>query len=239
MAELTITSTDVAVVKEYEGRDFIANANITAGQACLIDPTTGKADLAGATTDAKARIYGIAANTALAGRAVHLVKRGIVSLGHALGSMAYDAKVFLGYTDGALADATPSRNEAQTITITGTPSGGTFTLTFDGQTTAGIAYNAAASAVKTALIALSNIEDDDVSCSGGSLPGTPVVVTFQGRKAGTDVALMTADGASLTGGSTPAVTVATSTTPRQEKLIGRVVPAFSSSTPDKLFQIEN
>jgi hypothetical protein len=38
-------------------------------------------------------------------------------------------------------------NEVQTVTITGTPTGGTFTLTSTGATTAAIAYNAAASAV--------------------------------------------------------------------------------------------
>ena len=36
-----------------------------------------------------------------------------------------------------------SPSEVQTVTITGTPTGGTFTLTFDGETTAAIAYNAA------------------------------------------------------------------------------------------------
>src|SRR3954465_8763162 len=48
-------------------------------------------------------------------------------------------------------------NEVQTITVTGTPTGGTFTLTYSTQTTAAIAYNATAAAVQTALEALSNI----------------------------------------------------------------------------------
>ena len=37
-----------------------------------------------------------------------------------------------------------SANEIQTVTITGGPIGGTFTLSWGGYTTAGIAYNAAA-----------------------------------------------------------------------------------------------
>lgn len=37
-------------------------------------------------------------------------------------------------------------NEVQTVTITGSPTGGTFTLTFRSATTAGLAYNAASSA---------------------------------------------------------------------------------------------
>ncbi|MEU9703107.1 hypothetical protein [Streptomyces sp. NPDC047981] len=102
-------------------------------------------------------------------------------------------------------------DEVQTVTITGTPTGGTYTLTFDGQTTAGIAYNAAASAVQSALEALSNIVPGDVVCAGGPHPGTAVTVTFGGQYDGTDVPQMTASAASLTGGTSPAVTVTTTT----------------------------
>jgi hypothetical protein len=102
-------------------------------------------------------------------------------------------------------------SEVQTVTITGTPTGGTFTLTFLGETTAAIAYNAAASAVKSALEALSTINVGEVSVSGGPGPGTPWVVTFGGRYAGDNVSQMTASGASLTGGSSPAVAVTTTT----------------------------
>ena len=42
-------------------------------------------------------------------------------------------------------------NEVQTVTVNGSPTGGTFTLTFRGATTSGLAYNAAASTVQTAL----------------------------------------------------------------------------------------
>lgn len=101
-------------------------------------------------------------------------------------------------------------NEAQTVTITGTPTGGTFTLTFAGQTTAPIAYNAAAAAVVSALEALPNIATGEVTATGGALPGTPVVVTFGGTYAGINVPQMTATGA-LTGGTTPAVAVTTTT----------------------------
>ncbi|MFD9004521.1 hypothetical protein ACFV0T_26770 [Streptomyces sp. NPDC059582] len=101
-------------------------------------------------------------------------------------------------------------DEVQTVTITGTPTGGTFTLTFNSQTTAAIAYNAAASAVQSALEALSNIAPGDVVCAGGPLPGTAVTVTFGGAYDGTNVPQMTAAG-SFTGGTSPAVTVTTTT----------------------------
>lgn len=101
-------------------------------------------------------------------------------------------------------------NEAQTVTVTGTPTGGSFTLTYDGQTTGAIAYNASAAAVKTALVALSNVSASDVTTTGGPLPGSPIVVTFTGGLAGENVVQMTAT-ASLTGGTSPAVTVTTTT----------------------------
>jgi hypothetical protein len=103
------------------------------------------------------------------------------------------------------------RNEQQTITITGTPTGGTFTLTYNGQTTGNIAYNASAANVVTALEALSNIGAGDVTATGGALPGTPVVVTFANALAGANQPLMTANAAGLTGGTSPAVTVAETT----------------------------
>jgi len=107
-------------------------------------------------------------------------------------------------------DNVPGTNEVQTLTITGTPTGGTFTITYDGVTSAAIAYNANAAAVQSALEAMSNIAVGDVTCGGGALPGTPVTITFGGSLAGTDVPLATTTG-SLTGGTTPTATIATTT----------------------------
>ncbi|MDX2551327.1 phage tail tube protein [Streptomyces stelliscabiei] len=108
-------------------------------------------------------------------------------------------------------DLAPLSNEVQQVAITGGPTGGTYTLTWSGQTTAGIAYNATSGAVQSALEALSNIGVGDVVCAGGPHPGTPVTVTFQGALAETDVAQMTASAAGLTGGTSPAVNVTTTT----------------------------
>ena len=102
-------------------------------------------------------------------------------------------------------------DEVQTVTVTGSPTGGTYTLTFSGQTTSGIVYNATSSQVQTALEALSNIAPGDVVCAGGPHPGTPITVTFGGAYDGVDVPQMTASAASLTGGTSPAVTVSTTT----------------------------
>lgn len=99
-------------------------------------------------------------------------------------------------------------NEVQTVTVTGSPTGGTFTLTWSGQTTAAIAYNATAAAVQTALEALSNIAPGDVAVTGNA--GGPYTLTWGGTQLGENVAAPTAT-ASLTGGTTPGVTIATTT----------------------------
>jgi hypothetical protein len=112
-------------------------------------------------------------------------------------------------------DGPGGTNEVQTVTITGAPTGGTFTLTFDGQTTANIAYNATAAAVQSALEALSNINPSDIAVAGGPGPATPWTVTFAvgddgGQFDGRNVPQMTATG-SFTGGTSPAVAVTTTT----------------------------
>lgn len=109
--------------------------------------------------------------------------------------------------------ATGGTNEVQTVTITGAPTGGTFTLTYSGQTTAAINWNAPATgagSVQTALQALSNIGAGNVTVTGGPGPATPYVVTFTGTLKDTNVVQMTATG-SFTGGTSPAVGVTTTT----------------------------
>ena len=102
----------------------------------------------------------------------------------------------LGVEVTTLQDGDPGKNEQQQITILGNVNGGTFTLTFDGQTTGAIAYNASAATVQTALEALSNIDAGDVTVTGSA--GGPWTVDFGGQYANADVPLMTGDGSSLT-----------------------------------------
>ena len=78
-----------------------------------------------------------------------------------------------------------------TVTVGGATAGN-FTLTVAGQTTAPIAYNAAASAVKSALEALSTVESAAVTGSAGG-PYT-VLLSANG-------AVLTGSGTGLTGGT--------------------------------------
>lgn len=101
--------------------------------------------------------------------------------------------------------------DVQTVSITGTPTGGTFPLYFGGEIAAGIPYNATASQVQTALQALSSIGSGNVTCTGGPLPGTAVTCTFSGSKATGLQSLMATGSGGLTGGTSPAVSVAHTT----------------------------
>ena len=98
-------------------------------------------------------------------------------------------------------DSYESAGDAQTadkwtVTVAGTPTGGTYTLTVNGFQTAGIAFGAAAAAVATAINALSGVTGVAGVTATGSVNLTfPVPVT------------LTADGSGLTGGTDPGVTV--------------------------------
>jgi hypothetical protein len=98
-------------------------------------------------------------------------------------------------------------DEVQQVAITGSPAGGTFTLTFGAQTTAAINWNDPASTVQTRLQALSSIGAGNALVTGGPGPNTPYVVQFTGTMAKTNEALITLANNSLTGGTSPSVSI--------------------------------
>lgn len=87
-----------------------------------------------------------------------------------------------------------------TISITGSPTGGTFTITYKGQTTAPITYSAAltAATVNTAFQLLSTVGTNAV-VTGST--GGPYIITFSGTLA-SDTSLVTTTN-SFTGGASP------------------------------------
>jgi hypothetical protein len=103
-------------------------------------------------------------------------------------------------------------NNVQTGTITGTPTGGTVQIRYDGRNTTGLAHNSTAGAVQAALELLPNIGSGGVTCGGGPWPAG-ITVTF----AGTNTQkrphpLMTqVTPNSLTGGTAPTLTFAQTT----------------------------
>jgi hypothetical protein len=103
--------------------------------------------------------------------------------------------------------------QVQTVTVTGTPTGGTFTLQgirYDtGATgTAVIPYNATAAVAQPLLDAIFGAGNTTVG--GGALPGAALTVTFNGVW-GNGQQVMTVPTTAFIGGATPAATVAITT----------------------------
>jgi hypothetical protein len=91
----------------------------------------------------------------------------------------------------------------QSLSMTGTPAGGTFVLEFQGVPTATIPYNATSTQVQTALNIVAGIASQgNVVCTGGPLPATPIVITF-GVNGSQPVITESVSGNLLTGGTLP------------------------------------
>lgn len=112
-------------------------------------------------------------------------------------------------------------DEVQLLTPTPTISGGTFTLTFDGQTTSpAIDWDATIAEIQAALEALSTIGEGNVVCTGDDpdpevatqlSDGGVITITFAGALAGFPQPEHTANAGSLTGAGhalTPSTSVA-------------------------------
>jgi hypothetical protein len=97
-------------------------------------------------------------------------------------------------------------NEVQTLTITGTPTGGTYTITYGGFTVT-LNHNADATAIQTALRTNPLLAPDNVAVTGTG----PFTITFDKELGGMDVTQMVASGTGLTGGSSPAAAITTAT----------------------------
>src|SRR5712664_2491258 len=97
-------------------------------------------------------------------------------------------------------------DEFQSVTVTGGPTGGTFPLTFGANTTTTIAYNAAASVVQAALVALASIGANNAVVTGAN--GGPWTVEFTGTLGYASQALLTKNAAGLTGGTSPNIAIA-------------------------------
>lgn len=116
-----------------------------------------------------------------------------------------------GYVSGTVG-ANIQVYEIDSVAISGTPTGGTFTLTFHyngvTHTTAPIQWNAAATAVASAIVTAGSLPGT-LTGTGGALPSSAVTLTASGALTGT-FSTMSAT-SSLTGGSSPAVTYTQST----------------------------
>lgn len=107
-------------------------------------------------------------------------------------------------------------NEVQTLTIGGTPTGGTFKLAYEGQITAAITWSATNNTllanIQAALRALATIGSAGVTCTDSTLSGGigNLLITFGGNLAKLVVPLISVNTNSLTG-ATPTLAIAETT----------------------------
>jgi hypothetical protein len=132
----------------------------------------------------------------------------------ATGVIGSDGTVeFTGLTAGVAYVMIGFVDEIQSVKIDATA--GQVKLTFSGQQTGNVAFNATAAALREALEALSNVAPGDVEVTGG--PGDsggtkPYIVKFLATYAGTNVAAMTgANGTTPLSGGGAAITISTTT----------------------------
>jgi hypothetical protein len=128
-------------------------------------------------------------------------------------------------------------NEVQTISSDA--SGGTYALWVTvnnvAEVTGPIAYDANAATVESNIEGLSIVPSGEATCSGGALPGTPVVVTFSGSLGSKDISIIAVDNAGATGGT---VTVEETTAGiNTDMRVSRVVKGASGGTITGAFKI--
>jgi len=116
--------------------------------------------------------------------------------------------------------------EVQHLDFSSMATGGTFTLTYDGQTTAAIANNATLAEIQAALEALSNVSAGDIIVDGDTLTANNGTMTFTFADSAGDVNMLVIDSSNLTP-SDPTNYVITEQTKGQDGYISR-----SSNTVD-------
>jgi hypothetical protein len=131
---------------------------------------------------------------------------------------------FRGYPDfftwllecaGFVGTVTPGNGTSQVSTLTPsatTMTGGTWTITVDGNTTVPLPHFATWQMVKTALEGLPGAEPEDFAVSGGPLTSGAFTIRFRGTK-GAKAVTLSANGAGLTGPGSPYTIAAANTTP--------------------------
>ena len=96
---------------------------------------------------------------------------------------------------------TSATEDVQSLSASGTPTGGTFVLTFQGFSTGDISYNARAAAIQTELESLPTIGSGNVLCTGSTLAAGPVKIAFQGDLSDLLQQSIEPDGDNLKGGT--------------------------------------
>ena len=114
-----------------------------------------------------------------------------------------------GYTQSYVTSV-QNPNVFQKLLLAGSPTGGTFTLTFEGDTTGPIPFNATAAQVQAALESLPNIGPGNAETTLGPVNTTGVVIDLLNAANPGPIQLLTGDATSLvglSGGAPPAIAI--------------------------------
>lgn len=120
MADIPRLATGVRIVRGGFGDgnqvEGVANVDLSAGDAIIIDTTTGNFVLADASVAGTSKCKGLVASTVKAGYGVTALFNGEMD-GFNLAALAYGQDVFLSITAGALADTAPVGAGEQTVKV--------------------------------------------------------------------------------------------------------------------------
>lgn len=150
-------------------------------------------------------LYGEAPSNGVITGVLDLTKFGTLASLFPDGYIPAGTSVGLVTADGTYGAYNGGSSEVVTITINAT--GGTFTISYEGDTTGAIAWNATAATVLAALEALPSFEPGNLTVSLNTLVYT---ITGAGVRSGVNLGTFTTGAGSLTGGAgTAAVAVVT------------------------------
>lgn len=188
--------------------DGIARATLENGKIILTDKAAGESSLSIALTydqgSGATMLTGLDAWVETAGGATPTLLSGFAQSDFTQTQAAQNSLIQVdGYPAGSAA------SEIQTISRATNPESGTYTLTYEGQTTAAIDYNASPAAIQTALEALSTVNSGDITVGGGANGLADGDITFTFSNTLGDVSMISGDGDSLLPGSQPLPVVET------------------------------
>jgi len=204
--------------------DGIARATLENGKIILTDKAAGASGLSITLTydqgSGATMLSGLAASYTTEGGATTADLTGFAQSDFTQTQSAQNSLIQVdGYPAGS------ATSEMQTMSRSPDPLNGTYTLTYEGQTTAAINYNASPAAIQAALEALSTVNSDDITVGGGANGLEDGDITFTFSDTLGDVSMISGDGTNLGPGSQPLPVVETT----------KGVPAYisrSSNTVD-------
>jgi len=205
--------------------DGVARATLENGKIVLTDKAAGTSGLSITLTYDQG-----SGSTTLTGLDMSVTAEGGSTTANLSGFTASDFTQTQAAKDSLIrVDGYPSSSsavpEVQTASPSPSPDSGTYTLTYEGQTTAAIAYDASPDEIRAALEALSTVNSGDITVAGGAAGLSDGDVTFTFNDTLGDVSMITIDDSDL---SPPAVSVTmTETTKGVPSYISR-----SSNTVD-------